>query len=88
MRASKRLATPSRDLPRKLAPGCPPPEERRALQLPAGAPVLTVVRTAYDTNDVAVEVCDTVKVASAYLLEYDFFRTLNLQKRPKTAITP
>jgi GntR family transcriptional regulator len=50
----------------------PTPEERRALQLPAGAPVLTVVRTAYDTNDVAVEVCDTVKVASAYLLEYDF----------------
>jgi GntR family transcriptional regulator len=50
----------------------PTPAERRALQLPAGAPVLTVVRTAYDTNDVAVEVCDTVKVASAYLLEYDF----------------
>lgn len=48
------------------------PEERRALQLPAGVPVLTVVRTAYDTNDVAVEVCDTVKVASAYLLEYEF----------------
>jgi len=50
----------------------PTPEERRTLQLPAGTPVLTVVRTAYDTNDVAVEVCDTVKVASAYLLEYDF----------------
>ncbi|MBS4727538.1 GntR family transcriptional regulator [Mycobacterium sp. SM1] len=50
----------------------PTPEERRALQLPAGVPVLTVVRTAYDTNDVAVEVCDTVKVASAYLLEYEF----------------
>jgi GntR family transcriptional regulator len=50
----------------------PTPEERRALQLPAGAPVLIVVRTAYDTNDVAVEVCDTVKVASAYVLEYDF----------------
>ncbi|CAM3214375.1 GntR family transcriptional regulator [Mycobacterium intermedium] len=50
----------------------PTPEEHRALQLPAGVPVLTVVRTAYDTNDVAVEVCDTVKVASAYLLEYDF----------------
>jgi len=50
----------------------PTPEERRALQLPAGAPVLTVVRTAYDTNDVAVEVCDTVKAASAYQLVYDF----------------
>lgn len=50
----------------------PTPDERRALQLATGVPVLTVVRTAYDTNDVAVEVCDTVKVASAYLLEYDF----------------
>lgn len=50
----------------------PTPEERRTLQLAAGVPVLTVVRTAYDTNDVAVEVCDTVKVASAYLLEYNF----------------
>lgn len=50
----------------------PTPEERRVLQLATGVPVLTVVRTAYDTNDVAVEVCDTVKVASAYLLEYDF----------------
>lgn len=50
----------------------PTPDERRALQLATGVPVLTVVRTAYDTNDVAVEVCDTVKTASAYLLEYDF----------------
>lgn len=50
----------------------PTPEERRQLELGPGAPVLTVVRTAYDTNDVAIEVCDTVKVASAYLLEYDF----------------
>lgn len=50
----------------------PTPEERRALLLSAGTPVLTVVRTAYDKKDVAVEVCDTVKVASAYLLEYDF----------------
>ena len=43
--------------------------ERRALRLAAG-PVLTVTRTAYDTNDIAVEVCEEVKVASAYLLEY------------------
>lgn len=50
----------------------PTPEERRALQLATGAPVLTVVRTAYDSDGVAVEVCDTVKVASAYLLEYNF----------------
>lgn len=50
----------------------PTPDERRTLQLATGVPVLTVLRTAYDTNDVAVEVCDTVKVAPAYLLEYDF----------------
>jgi GntR family transcriptional regulator len=50
----------------------PTPQERQSLQLGAGVPVLTVVRTAYDANDVAVEVCYTVKLASAYLLEYDF----------------
>lgn len=50
----------------------PTPEERRALEIAPGVPVLTVMRTAYDTDDAAVEVCDTVKVASAYLLEYDF----------------
>lgn len=50
----------------------PTPEERRELQLESGVPVLTVLRTAYDTNDVAVEVCASVKVASAYVLEYEF----------------
>jgi GntR family transcriptional regulator len=50
----------------------PTPDERRELEIGAGIPVLTVVRTAYDTSDVAVEVCDTVKVAPAYLLEYGF----------------
>lgn len=50
----------------------PTPDERRELEIGAGVPVLLVVRIAFDTGDVAVEVCDTVKVASAYLLEYDF----------------
>lgn len=50
----------------------PTPEERRSLELGAGVPVLTVLRTAYDSDDVAVEVCDTVKSAPAYLLEYEF----------------
>ena len=50
----------------------PTPEERRALQLSPGVPVLTLVRTAYDTEGRAVEVCDTVKAAYAYVLEYDF----------------
>jgi GntR family transcriptional regulator len=31
-----------------------------------------VVRTAFDTAGQAVEVCDTVKAAYAYVLEYDF----------------
>jgi len=50
----------------------PTPTERRALQLGPGVPVLTVVRTAFDTEGTAVEVCDTVKAAYAYVLEYDF----------------
>ncbi|WP_201407290.1 GntR family transcriptional regulator [Mycobacterium paraintracellulare] len=56
----------------EVAARMPTPEERRQLELDSGVPVLTVLRTAYDTDDVAVEVCDTVKVASAYLLEYEF----------------
>ncbi|KZM69264.1 GntR family transcriptional regulator [Nocardia terpenica] len=50
----------------------PHPDERRELEIGAGVPVITVVRTAYDMNDVAVEVCDTVKIATAYVLEYEF----------------
>jgi len=50
----------------------PTPAERRALQLGPGVPVLTVVRTAFDIEGTAVEVCDTVKAAYAYVLEYDF----------------
>jgi GntR family transcriptional regulator len=50
----------------------PTPDERRELEIGPGIPVLTVVRTAYNTADTAVEVCDTVKVAPAYLLEYGF----------------
>jgi GntR family transcriptional regulator len=56
----------------EVAARMPTPVERRALQLPPGVPVLTVVRTAFDTAGVAVEVCDTVKAAYAYVLEYDF----------------
>ncbi len=56
----------------EVAARMPTPGERRALQLPPGVPVLTVLRTAYDTTGTAVEVCDTVKAAYAYVLEYDF----------------
>jgi GntR family transcriptional regulator len=45
--------------------------ERRRLELADGVPVLVVVRTAYDTAGRPLEVCDTVKAAPAYVLEYD-----------------
>jgi GntR family transcriptional regulator len=50
----------------------PTADERRCLQLVGGTPVLTVLRTAYSTDGRPVEVCDTVKAAPAYVLEYDF----------------
>jgi GntR family transcriptional regulator len=50
----------------------PTTEERRRLELQMGVPVLVVVRTAYDIAGTPVEVCDTVKAASAFILEYDF----------------
>jgi len=50
----------------------PTPEERRALDLDAGVPVMTVTRVAYDVDDVPVEVCETVIVSDAYILEYEF----------------
>ena len=50
----------------------PTTDERRRLELPDGVPVLVVVRTAFDTEGTPVEVCDTVKAAPAYVLEYDF----------------
>jgi GntR family transcriptional regulator len=49
----------------------PSPDERKVLEIGSGIPVMTLVRTAYDTKGVPVEVCDTVKVAHAYVLEYD-----------------
>ena len=50
----------------------PSQAERRELELGLGVPVLTVLRAAYDTTGRAVEVCDTVKAAYAYILEYSF----------------
>jgi GntR family transcriptional regulator len=49
----------------------PEPEEAKALHLPGGVPVFRLVRTAYDTSGRAVEVCDTVMSAEAYVLDYD-----------------
>ena len=50
----------------------PTPDERKTLEIGPGIPVLLVLRTAFDTEDVPVEVCDTIKVAPAYQLEYEF----------------
>ncbi|MCD2194088.1 GntR family transcriptional regulator [Actinomycetospora endophytica] len=49
----------------------PTAEERRRLQLTDGVPVVVLVRTAYDTTGRPLEVCDTLKAAPAYVLEYD-----------------
>lgn len=49
----------------------PTPEESKALKLATGSPVLTLVRTAYDTEGQPVEVCDTVMSADLYVLSYE-----------------
>ena len=49
----------------------PDPEEARSLQLAPGVPVINVVRTATDRDGTAVEVCDTVMAADAYMLSYE-----------------
>ena len=49
----------------------PTPEETRLLNLPPGVPVFRLVRTAYDMDGRAVEVCDTVMAADAYQLSYE-----------------
>jgi GntR family transcriptional regulator len=50
----------------------PSPEETKLLNLGAGVPVVHLVRTAYDTGGRAVEVCDTVMAADAFVLSYEF----------------
>ncbi|MFE1957538.1 GntR family transcriptional regulator [Streptomyces sp. NPDC059479] len=48
----------------------PSPQEIKTLQLASGVPVIHLIRTAYDTKGRAVEVCDTVMAADAYVLNY------------------
>lgn len=48
----------------------PAPGEVKTLRLAAGVPVIHLIRTAYDTEGRAVEVCDTVMAADAYVLAY------------------
>lgn len=49
----------------------PMPDEAKALHLPSGTPVMRVLRTAYDTDGLAVEVCDTVMTADLFVLSYE-----------------
>ena len=49
----------------------PTPGETRVLGLRPGVPVFHLVRTAYDLDGLAVEVCDTVMAADAYQLSYE-----------------
>ena len=49
----------------------PTPEEARLLSLSPGVPVFRLVRTAFDSDGRAVEVCDTIMAADAYLLAYE-----------------
>ena len=55
----------------EVAARMPTPEEARTLALPPGVPVFRLVRTAYDNDGRAVEVCDTIMATDAYLLAYD-----------------
>ncbi|CAL9505639.1 GntR family transcriptional regulator [Streptomyces sp. enrichment culture] len=48
----------------------PSPAEVKTLRLSSGVPVISLFRTAYDTEGRAVEVCDTVMAADAYVLAY------------------
>lgn len=48
----------------------PAPDEVKMLRLASGVPVIHLVRTAYDADGRAVEVCDTVMAADAYVLAY------------------
>ena len=54
-----------------VAARMPTPEEARALNLRPGVPVFRLIRTAYDIDGRAVEVCDTIMAADAYVLAYD-----------------
>ncbi|WP_346434183.1 GntR family transcriptional regulator [Nonomuraea composti] len=49
----------------------PTREEAKLLNLSAGTPVFRLIRTAYDLEGMAVEVCDTIMSGDAFLLSYE-----------------
>lgn len=50
----------------------PTAEESKRLGLAAGTPVIKIARTAFDANDLPVEVSEMTLDSSSYLLQYDF----------------
>lgn len=54
-----------------VAARMPTPEEARSLRLSSGTPVFGLLRTAYDEEGRAVEVCDTVMAADRFVLSYE-----------------
>jgi GntR family transcriptional regulator len=48
----------------------PTEAEARLLAMMPGVPVFRLIRTAYDLEGRAVEVCDTIISADAYILNY------------------
>ncbi|MEV4835449.1 GntR family transcriptional regulator [Nonomuraea sp. NPDC049486] len=49
----------------------PTREEAKLLSLTSGTPVFRLIRTAYDLDGMAVEVCDTIMAGDAFLLSYE-----------------
>jgi GntR family transcriptional regulator len=50
----------------------PQPEEARLLKLPAGTPVMVVVRTAFTIGGMPVELNEMILDSASYVLQYDF----------------
>jgi GntR family transcriptional regulator len=61
-----------REFVEEVSARMPTPEERQRLMLMQGVPVIVVTRRAIDAAGRVVEVTDTVKAASRYVLEYSF----------------
>lgn len=49
----------------------PTRDEVRVLGLAPGVPVFRLIRTAFDADGRAVEICDTIMAADAYMLSYE-----------------
>jgi GntR family transcriptional regulator len=50
----------------------PEPGETKQLDIPAGTPVVEIVRTAYTASEQVVEVNEMTADASSYVFRYDF----------------